>query len=68
MHGHDDCHTREADDERKYDSVPEGYTGMVYTCPMHHQVRSTKTKFYPLCGMGRRQSTWKRRIKVNSAT
>ena len=38
--------------DREYDTVPAGYTGTVYTCPMHPQVRSTKAESCPLCGMG----------------
>jgi len=36
----------------KYDKVPEGYTGTVYTCPMHPEVRSPGPGSCPLCGMG----------------
>ena len=36
----------------KYDKVPEGYTGTVYTCPMHPEVRSPGPDSCPLCGMG----------------
>lgn len=36
----------------KYDSVPEGWSGSVYTCPMHPEVRQTKPGSCPLCGMG----------------
>lgn len=37
--------------DKKYDKVPAGYTGAVYTCPMHPQVRETKPGSCPLCGM-----------------
>ena len=36
----------------KYDTVPAGYAGPVYTCPMHPEVRQTGTGACPLCGMG----------------
>jgi len=35
----------------EYDHVPEGYTGTVFTCPMHSQVRKTKPGGCPICGM-----------------
>ena len=34
------------------DTVPGGYTGVVYTCPMHPSVRQTQPGSCPLCGMG----------------
>lgn len=36
----------------KYDTVPAGYGGAVYTCPMHPEVRQTKPGSCPICGMG----------------
>ena len=36
----------------KYDRVPPGYSGPVYTCPMHPQVRQTGPGSCPICGMG----------------
>lgn len=36
----------------RYDIVPEGYNGAVYTCPMHPEVRQPKMGSCPLCGMG----------------
>ncbi|PWE18068.1 copper-transporting ATPase [Marinicauda salina] len=36
----------------KYDTVPEGFTGTVYTCPMHPEVRRPGPDSCPLCGMG----------------
>ena len=39
-------------DDRKYNKVPAGYEGTVYTCPMHPQVRQAKPGACPLCGMG----------------
>ncbi|MBZ0165002.1 MAG: copper-translocating P-type ATPase [Notoacmeibacter sp.] len=37
---------------RNYDTVPSGYAGAVYTCPMHPQVRRTEPGSCPICGMG----------------
>jgi Cu+-exporting ATPase len=38
--------------DTKYDHVPAGFTGTVYTCPMHAQVREIKNVPCPICGMG----------------
>jgi len=38
--------------ESQYDIVPSGYSGVVYTCPMHPKVRQTSAGSCPLCGMG----------------
>ena len=35
----------------KFDKVPDGYTGTVYTCPMHPDVRQPGPGSCPLCGM-----------------
>jgi Cu+-exporting ATPase len=35
----------------KYDLVPAGYEGMVYTCPMHPDVRDVRNSGCPVCGM-----------------
>ena len=35
-----------------YDTVPQGYVGPVYTCPMHAEVRQTRPGSCPICGMG----------------
>ena len=54
MHGrhhHSECHA-EATEGARYDSVPPGFAGAVYTCPMHPQVRQTKPGSCPICGMG----------------
>ncbi|MDX1626686.1 MAG: heavy metal translocating P-type ATPase, partial [Wenzhouxiangellaceae bacterium] len=52
-HGHC-CHGSEepAPADGRYDKVPGDWSGMVYTCPMHPQVRSTKAEDCPICGMG----------------
>ncbi|MFT5774792.1 MAG: Cu+-exporting ATPase [Hyphomonas sp.] len=34
-----------------YDHVPEHYSGTVWTCPMHPQVRETSNTGCPICGM-----------------
>jgi Cu+-exporting ATPase len=36
----------------QYDLVPTGYSGPIYTCPMHPQVRQTHPGSCPICGMG----------------
>ncbi len=46
-HAHDD----KATDKGAYDTIPDGFTGTVYTCPMHPQVRAPKPGPCPLCGM-----------------
>lgn len=35
----------------KYNLVPDDYEGIVYTCPMHPQVRDVKNSGCPICGM-----------------
>ncbi|WP_370191256.1 copper-translocating P-type ATPase [Qipengyuania sp.] len=50
-HGHDARAPLAADDAR-YDTVPDGYSGAVYTCPMHPQVRQPEPGSCPICGMG----------------
>ncbi len=54
-HGHH-CHggddSANSRDDSKYDTVPEGFSGTVYTCPMHSQVRHPGPGSCPLCGMG----------------
>lgn len=54
---HSECHAPHGQKERqpsdgRYDQVPKGYTGTVYTCPMHPQVRQVKMGSCPICGMG----------------
>ncbi|MCF8880994.1 heavy metal translocating P-type ATPase [Hyphobacterium sp. SN044] len=36
----------------KYDLVPAGHAGPVYTCPMHPEVRQPGPGACPICGMG----------------
>jgi len=50
-HGHS-AQDESEDTDGRYDSVPAGYSGTVYTCPMHPQVRQTKPGSCPICGMG----------------
>lgn len=48
------CHSDEdvtSGDAARYDNVPEGFSGTVYTCPMHPQVRETSNTGCPICGM-----------------
>ncbi len=35
-----------------FDTVPKAWTGPVYTCPMHPEVRQTTPGSCPICGMG----------------
>jgi len=48
-HGHQG---RSVTGGKEYDTVPAGYKGAVYTCPMHPEVRQTKPGSCPICGMG----------------
>ncbi|WP_084399119.1 copper-transporting P-type ATPase [Henriciella aquimarina] len=53
-HDHHACHHHDAAPEAPdaaYDHVPDGYTGTVWTCPMHPQVRETSNTGCPICGM-----------------
>ena len=36
----------------KHDKVPEGFSGTVYICPMHPEVRNPGPGSCPICGMG----------------
>ncbi|UFI06870.1 copper-translocating P-type ATPase (plasmid) [Roseibium aggregatum] len=54
-HGHHHAHaTGDAPSGKggQYDTVPAGYSGSVYTCPMHPEVRRTEPGSCPICGMG----------------
>ncbi|WP_202386849.1 copper-transporting P-type ATPase [Qipengyuania algicida] len=35
----------------RYDQVPAGYSGPIYTCPMHPEVRQAYAGSCPICGM-----------------
>ncbi|WP_405240512.1 copper-transporting P-type ATPase [Lentisalinibacter orientalis] len=53
-HGHHCGHDHDrssAPDDGRYDKVPAGYEGTVYTCPMDPQVRQTEPGSCPICGM-----------------
>ncbi|MGR3697289.1 MAG: copper-transporting P-type ATPase [Roseovarius sp.] len=50
VHGHGAATVGKKDGD--YDTVPEGYSGTVYTCPMHAQVRHPGPGSCPICGMG----------------
>ena len=49
------CHDRAPASGTKpddaYDHVPRDYSGTVWTCPMHPQVRETSNTGCPICGM-----------------
>jgi P-type Cu+ transporter len=55
-HDHSACSTHDetsgAAKTGKYDAVPVGHQGIVYTCPMHPEVRQIHPGSCPLCGMG----------------
>ncbi len=55
MSEHDHCHSHCGDTnapaDGRYDRVPAGYDGTVWTCPMHPQVRDVKNSGCPICGM-----------------
>ena len=54
---HHHCHdthsssSAEAAPAARYDRVPAGYQGIVYTCPMHPEVRDVRASACPICGM-----------------
>jgi len=45
-------HASEVPKDGRYDTVPQGHSGAVYTCPMHPEVRQAKMGSCPICGMG----------------
>ena len=48
------CHDagdNDPDVDKRYDRIPDGYEGTVYTCPMHPDVRDTRNSGCPVCGM-----------------
>src|SRR3546814_956964 len=50
--GHSGHDVKVSAGDKRYDKVPAGYSGAVYTCPMHPQVRQTGPGSCPICGMG----------------
>jgi Cu+-exporting ATPase len=50
QHG-DHCHSSAPTPDKDYDNIPAEYSGMVWTCPMHPQVRETSNVGCPICGM-----------------
>ena len=48
---HRHCHHTDADPDADYDRVPADYTGTVWTCPMHPQVREVRNTGCPICGL-----------------
>nr|WP_282128482.1 copper-translocating P-type ATPase [Roseobacter litoralis] len=51
-HAHGHSATTTGEKGGRYDTVPAGYQGAVYTCPMHAEVRKTDPGSCPICGMG----------------
>ena len=51
-HGHDHKLGGEPVKGGEYNKVPEGFSGTVYICPMHPEVREPGPGSCPLCGMG----------------
>jgi Cu+-exporting ATPase len=49
---HHEHHHKVSEPGGKYDTVPPGFDGTVYTCPMHPEVRQPGPGACPLCGMG----------------
>ena len=55
---HEECHHASPPEDAKaakdsrYDTVPEGFSGTVFTCAMHPQVRQIASGPCPICGMG----------------
>lgn len=58
---HANCHGRgDVDDsDGRYDQVPAGYEGTVFTCPMHPQVRDVEDSGCPICGMALEPETFR---------
>lgn len=52
-HQHGCCGTQkaEAGTRGKYDTLPPGFVGTIYTCPMHPEVRAPGPGACPICGM-----------------
>ena len=51
QHGHA-CHeSADVEPSSKYDLVSPDFDGLVYTCPMHPEVRDVRNSGCPICGM-----------------
>jgi len=50
-HGDGNLRPAKSEPGSRYDQVPEGHAGTVYTCPMHPEVRDVRASPCPLCGM-----------------
>ncbi|MBU2677366.1 MAG: copper-translocating P-type ATPase [Gammaproteobacteria bacterium] len=48
---HAGCHAAAPEPNGHYDLVPADFSGTVYTCPMHPQVRDVRNSGCPICGM-----------------
>tara|TARA_R110000851_G_scaffold333535_1_gene515481 strand:- start:9020 stop:11419 length:2400 start_codon:yes stop_codon:yes gene_type:complete len=46
-----DGFSKTTNDSEDFDTVPKGFSGTVYTCSMHPEVRSTEEGSCPKCGM-----------------
>ena len=55
MSEHKHCHTcqesTDVEPSSRYDLVPPDFDGVVYTCPMHLEVRDVRNSGCPICGM-----------------
>jgi Cu+-exporting ATPase len=52
MHGDNGGKGTAGHGDTKYDLLPSGYSGPIYTCPMHPEVRQPGPGSCPICGMG----------------
>lgn len=57
--GHECCHDQQEAPKGDYDLIPGGYSGTVWTCPMHAQVRHIQNDGCPICGMALEPETLK---------
>lgn len=59
----DNCHSYHHDiapgPGKTYDVVPADFDGVVYTCPMHPQVRDVRNSGCPICGMALEPESFK---------
>ncbi|MGE0409608.1 MAG: copper-translocating P-type ATPase [Amphiplicatus sp.] len=53
MNEHAHCHAKAGGKAAAsdYNRIPENYRGVIYTCPMHPELRETKPGACPICGM-----------------